>query len=164
MAEHGLPAPGVEPWSPPASIDEARARARERFKSRLETGQQIGECGCGDDDAVVGAQDGSPADCVVGVRFRDSGRVYYFRPEGDDLQVGDWVVVPTARGQEAGRVVIAPHQVRRAMLQGELGRVSRRLDEHDVGRMDRQKQHGAEAVRVFGERSRKRQLGVKAIA
>ncbi len=164
MAEFGSPA-GVEgPWSPPASIDEARARARERFKSRLETGQKIGECGCGDDAAILGAQDSSPPACVVGVRFRDSGRVYYFRPDDEELEVGDWVVVSSARGQEAARVVIAPHQVRQSMIQGDLGKVLRRLSDADVHRMDAQKQHAAAAVRMFGERARSRRLGIKIIA
>ena len=80
MAEFGAARPLDGPWTPPASIDEARARARERFKSRLESGEQIGQCGCGEGDAVLGLDDASPPECVVGVRFRDSGRIYYFRP------------------------------------------------------------------------------------
>ena len=164
MAESGSPADVVGTWTPPASIDEARARARERFKSRLETGQQIGECGCGDDAPVTGKNDDSPAECVVGVRFRDSGRVYYFRPAQVELAVGDWAVVATGRGEEAARVVIAPHQVRRGTLQGDLRQVLRRLDEDDTRRLTGQKQRGAEAIKVFGERSRTRRLGVKPIA
>src|SRR5918997_2317561 len=95
MAELGAAGPLEGPWTPPASIDEARSRARERFKSRLESGEQIGKCGCGDGDPILGLGDASPPECVVGVRFRDSGRVYYFRPNRDDLVVGDWVVVLT---------------------------------------------------------------------
>ena len=163
MAEAG-PAAGVErPWAPPVSIEEARARARERFKSRLESGEKIGECGCGD-DAVIGSQDASPVECVVGVRFRDSGRLYYFRPGEEDLDVGDWVVTSSGRGQEAARVVVAPHQVRGAMIKGELGRVVRRLTDDDSDRMAAQKQRAAGAVRRLGERARARRLGLKSIA
>src|SRR5688500_10746207 len=125
MAEFGAVRPIDGPWTPPATIDEARARARERFKSRLEQGEQIGQCGCGEGDAVLGLADASPAACVVGVRFRDSGRISYSRPDRDDLLVGDWVVVPTGRGDEAARVVLAPHQVRTAQLKGDLGSVIR---------------------------------------
>ena len=164
MAEFGAARPLAGPWTPPASVEEARARARERFKSRLETGQQIGECGCGDDDPVLGLDDVSPAECVVGVRFRDSGRIYYFRPDRDDLLVGDWVVVPTGRGEEAARVVLAPHQVRRTQLQGDLGSVSRRLTDDDVRRMDAQRRRGPEAIKTFREVVRARRLGIKPIA
>jgi len=164
MAESGTSAGLSDPWLPPASIDEARARARERFKSRLESGQQIGECGCGADDRVVGDHDNSPVECVIGVRFRDSGRVYYFRSAQDDVLVGDWVVVATERGQEAARVVIAAHLVRQAMLHGELGNVVRRLDNDDAGHMAAQKTRTANAVKTFGERVRARRLGMKVIS
>jgi cell fate regulator YaaT (PSP1 superfamily) len=164
MAELGAARPLDGPWTPPASVDEARARARERFKSRLELGEQIGECGCGEGDAVLGVDEASPAECVVGVRFRDSGRIYYFRPDRDDLLVGEWVVVPTGRGEEAARVVLAPHQVRRAQLKGDLGSVIRRLDVDEIRRMETQRRAGAEAIRTFGEIARARQLGIKPIA
>jgi cell fate regulator YaaT (PSP1 superfamily) len=164
MAESGA-ATGLEPaWNPPSSLDEARARARERFRDRLQAGEKVGACGCSDEDAVRGQDDGSPPECVVGVRFRDSGRVYYFQPQSDALNVGDWVVVPTARGREAARVVIAPHQVRRALLQGDLKMIERRLGEDDVARMESFRRRGGEAIRAFGERARGRRLGVKPIA
>ena len=164
MAEFGAARPLDGPWTPPASLEEARASARERFKSRLESGEQIVQCGCGEGDAVFGLDDVSPAECVAGVRFRDSARIYYFRPDRDDLQVGQWVVVPTGRGEEAARVVIAPHQVRRAQLKGELDRVIRRLDDDDVRRMAAHRRMAAEAIKTFGEISRARQLGIKPIA
>jgi cell fate regulator YaaT (PSP1 superfamily) len=163
MAESGTTADLAAAWAPPASVDEARALARERFKERLQAGEQIGNCACGDEEAVLGRDDGSPPERVAGVRFRDSGRVYYFQPNGEELAVGDWVVVPTTRGHEAARVVIAPHQVRRSMLHGDLRAVVRRLDTDDVQRMEAYRRKGAEAVRTFGERVRRRRLGVKPI-
>src|SRR5215212_4701109 len=163
MAEFGVAGPLAGTWKPPASVEEARARARERFKSRLESGEQIGKCGCGDGDPILGLDDASPPECVVGVRFRDSGRIYYFRPDRDDLLVGDWVVVRSGRGEEAARVVLAPHQVRRAQLQGDLGSVLRRFSNDDVRRMEAQRRRGPEAIRTFGEIARARRLGIKPI-
>ena len=164
MAESGAARSLDGPWTPPASVDDARARARERFKSRLESGEQIGQCGCGEGDTVFGLNDVSPSECVVGVRFPDSGRIYYFRPDRDEFLVGQWVVVPTGRGEEAARVVLAPHQVRRAQLKGDLGSVIRRLDVEDVRRMEAYRRAGAEAIKTFGEIIRARQLGIKPIA
>jgi cell fate regulator YaaT (PSP1 superfamily) len=163
MAEPGFPGE-LTAWTPTASIEEARARARARFKERLESGAEVGGCGCEDEDPIRGIEENSPPVCVVGVRFRDSGRVYYFQADSENLSVGDWIVVPTNRGQEAGRVVIAPHQVRRALLQGEIGRVSRRLSDEEVRRTTSYRRLGGEAVRVFGERSRQRGLAIKPIA
>ena len=48
---------------------------------------------------------------LVGVRFKRAGRVYYFDPQGMELEVNDYVVVSTARGPELGRVVISPRQI-----------------------------------------------------
>jgi len=41
------------------------------------------------------------------VRFRPAGRIYYFDPQGQTFTNGQYVIVETARGVEAGRVVIA---------------------------------------------------------
>jgi cell fate regulator YaaT (PSP1 superfamily) len=164
MAEFGSESSVGGPWVPPASIDEARALARQRFKSRLQSGERIGECGCSDDDAVAGGADGSPPECVVGVRFRDSGRVYYYRPAGMELRVGDWVIVATARGQEAARIVIGQHHVRQSLLQGTPGSVIRLLDDDDARRLEDSRRNGAAAIRTFGERLRERRLGIKPIA
>ena len=164
MAEFGATGPLAETWTPPASVEEARARARERFKSRLESGEQIGKCGCGEGDPILGLDGASPPVCVVGVRFRDSGRIYYFRPDRDDLLVGDWIVVPTGRGEEAARIVLAPHQIRKAQIQGELRSVSRRLSDDDVRRMEAHRRRGPEALKAFREIARARRLGLKPIA
>ena len=55
--------------------------------------------------------------------------------------------------------MLAPHQVRRAQLQGDLGHVSRRLTDDDVRRMDAQRRKGPEAIKDFGEIARTRRLG-----
>ena len=39
---------------------------------------------------------------VVGVRFKDTGKMYYFDPGDKKVNKGDYVVVETARGVECG--------------------------------------------------------------
>ncbi len=43
---------------------------------------------------------------VVGVRFRNVGKIYYFNPKNYKMKIGDHVIVETARGVEYGRVVL----------------------------------------------------------
>ena len=43
---------------------------------------------------------------VIGVRFKEVGKVYYFDPLGNKLRVGDMVIVETARGLECGEVAM----------------------------------------------------------
>jgi cell fate regulator YaaT (PSP1 superfamily) len=48
---------------------------------------------------------------TVGVRFRQAGKIFYYDALDLELAVGDYVVVDSAHGIAAGRVVIAPDQV-----------------------------------------------------
>ena len=43
---------------------------------------------------------------IVGVRFKTTGKIYYFDPQGLKLESGCNVIVETARGLEFGKVVI----------------------------------------------------------
>lgn len=70
---------------------------------------------------------------IVGIRFKRVGRIYFFSPNGhDDLQVGEWVIVETAKGAEAGRVVIAPRQLQESQVNDPLKPVVRRASRHDI--------------------------------
>lgn len=48
---------------------------------------------------------------IIGVRFKEVGKVYYFDPDGNKLNIGDKVIVETARGVECGMVAIANKNV-----------------------------------------------------
>ena len=48
---------------------------------------------------------------VIGVRFRQAGKIYFFDPTGFTLNQGDNVIVETARGIEFGTVVLEKRQV-----------------------------------------------------
>lgn len=71
---------------------------------------------------------------IVGVRFKKTGKVYYFNPLDIALEVNDYVVVETARGLEMGQVVIAPHQVVASEVVEPLKPVLRKASPGDVER------------------------------
>ncbi len=48
---------------------------------------------------------------IIGVRFRKSGKAYYFDPAGNEVKKGDHVIVETARGVEYGLVVLGPREI-----------------------------------------------------
>jgi len=48
---------------------------------------------------------------VIGVRFRKTGKIYYFDPVGNDIETGQHVIVETARGVEYGHVVLGVREV-----------------------------------------------------
>ena len=43
---------------------------------------------------------------IIGVRFKDGGKIYYFSPGGNQVHAGDLVITETARGTECGEVAI----------------------------------------------------------
>ena len=69
---------------------------------------------------------------IVGVRFKKTGRVYYFAPAGVELDINDYVVVKTSYGNEMGKVVIAPRQVLDSEIREPLKSVVRKAEEEDI--------------------------------
>ena len=65
---------------------------------------------------------------IVGVRFMPAGRVRYFDPGEQDLDVDDRVVVETEGGPREAIVAIAPRQVLFSELRGPLEPVLHKVD------------------------------------
>ena len=68
---------------------------------------------------------------VVGVRFKQAGKIYYFSPGGKELALHDHVIVETARGMEYGTIVIAPREVCEKKVVKPLKEVIRKATEAD---------------------------------
>jgi cell fate regulator YaaT (PSP1 superfamily) len=84
---------------------------------------------------------------VVGVRFQEAGKIYYFSPAGfEDIEVGEYVVVETSRGLEICRVIIAPRQVVNAELSETLKPIVRMAYQEDLERMQILKARAEEDV------------------
>jgi cell fate regulator YaaT (PSP1 superfamily) len=101
---------------------------------------------------------------VVGVRFKRAGKVYYFDPASIDLEVGDYVVVETARGQEMGRVVISPQQVLASEITEPLKPVVRKAEAADTERAREFGQKEQEAMEICTELITKLNLPMKLIS
>ncbi len=72
---------------------------------------------------------------IIGVRFKDSGKIYYFDPHNLELQQGDIVIVDTARGPEMAKVAYEQCDVSDSEIVGELKSVLRRAEPSDFERM-----------------------------
>ncbi len=70
----------------------------------------------------------------MGVRFKEAGKIYYFDAGGFDLQVGNYVLVETTRGEEIARVVVAPDQVVASEIKETLKPVTRLASPEDLRR------------------------------
>ena len=43
---------------------------------------------------------------IIGVRFREAGKIYYFDPKGKKFERGQYVIVETVKGIELGEIVM----------------------------------------------------------
>ena len=100
---------------------------------------------------------------VIGVRFRNAGKVYYFSPENLKIEQGDHVVVETARGIEYGYVVLGIKEVEEDKIIQPLKPVMRVATPEDDERADKNREREKEAFKICQEKIRKHDLDMKLI-
>ena len=101
---------------------------------------------------------------IVGVRFKKTGKVYYFAPAGIDLEANDYVVVQTTRGLEMGQVVIAPKQVLASDVNKPLKPVVRKAKPEDIERAQEFEAKEREALAECSKLIAKLQLPMKLLS
>ena len=69
---------------------------------------------------------------VIGVRFREVGKVYYFDPLDNKFEKGDHVIVETVRGMECGEVALENSEVSDEEIVKPLKSVVRRATDADL--------------------------------
>ena len=73
---------------------------------------------------------------VIGVRFKDVGKVYYFDPDGTSLKKGDRVIVETARGVECGEVAMENRDINNEEIVHPLKKMIRKATPQDVKKVE----------------------------
>ncbi len=100
---------------------------------------------------------------VIGVRFRDAGKIYYFAPGQYDIQSGQHVIVETARGIEYGYVVLGSRDVEESKVVQPLKSVIRMATREDENVEAANKRKEKEAFKICIEKIRKHHLDMKLI-
>jgi len=85
---------------------------------------------------------------VIGVRFKSSGRIYYFDPLEFEFAEGDGVIVETARGQEYGEVAQVAMDVEESAIVSPLKPVVRPASDADTTMRDQNCAKEGDAFRV----------------
>ena len=100
---------------------------------------------------------------VIGVRFRQAGKIYYFDPLDFDIEVGQHVIVETARGIEYGLVLTGPRNVEADKVIQPLKPVIRVAtpDDDEVERKNKEKEKTAFGICL--EKIAKHKMGMKLI-
>lgn len=100
---------------------------------------------------------------VIGVRFRDNGKIYYFSAENMGVKLGDNVIVETARGVEYGKVVLGDREVEEEKIISTLKPVIRIATEEDKKTNETNKKKSRDAYRICLEKIKKHGLEMKLI-
>lgn len=100
---------------------------------------------------------------VIGVRFRNVGKIYYFGPKDYEIHVGDHVIVETARGVEYGYVVLAPREVEDRAVVQPLKDVLRIATQEDEERERKNREKEKEAFQICLEKIQEHKLEMKLI-
>ena len=100
---------------------------------------------------------------VIGVRFRNAGKIYYFAPGKYEIKSGQHVIVETARGIEYGYVVLGTREVEDGKVVQPLKSVIRMATKEDETVEEANKKKEKDAFKVCLEKIRKHNLEMKLI-
>lgn len=100
---------------------------------------------------------------IVGIRFRPAGRIYYFDPQGQSFTNGQYVIVETVRGVEAGRVVIATKKLAESELSDPLKPILRLASEDELRLMLSFKSKEKDALVKCADRVKEHTLPMKLV-
>ena len=100
---------------------------------------------------------------VVGVRFRNTGKIYYFDPADFDLEPPVHVIVETARGIEMGTVLLGVREVEDDKVVQPLKPVIRLATDEDEKTVEKNKEKEKEAFRICKEKIAKHELEMKLV-
>ncbi|MBQ8415196.1 MAG: stage 0 sporulation family protein [Clostridia bacterium] len=100
---------------------------------------------------------------IVGINFREAGKIYFFAPNGLKLSVGEKVIVETARGVELGTVKVANKTVSGDEIVSPLKPVTRVATTADIEHYEKNRAQEAEAIAICQKKVEAHGLGMKLV-
>jgi cell fate regulator YaaT (PSP1 superfamily) len=85
---------------------------------------------------------------IVGINFREAGKIYYFSPSGHKFNLGERVIVDTARGVEIGTVKVANKTVNPSEIIPPLKKITRPATERDIEHAEKNREAELEAALI----------------
>ena len=98
---------------------------------------------------------------IVGIKFKEAGKLYYFAPNGLSFEKGEGAIVETARGVEYGFVAVANKDVPEEEIKGELKPVVRKATAEDTAQYQENLNKRHDSIRTAQEMANRRKLDMK---
>lgn len=100
---------------------------------------------------------------IIGVKFKNSPKSYYFNPLDETFKEGDYVIVETSKGVEYGVVSIANKEVEESEIKHELKPIIRKATEKDNRQILKLQSQRNDAMRITVEKAEKHNLKLKVV-
>mgnify|MGYP001533061041 FL=1 len=100
---------------------------------------------------------------VIGVRFKEVGKIYYFDPDGQELKKGDRVIVETVRGVECGEVALENREISDEEIVKPLKKLIRKADEKDLRTLEENKKKEKNAFGICQKKIADHKLDMKLV-
>ena len=100
---------------------------------------------------------------IVGINFREAGKIYYFSPGNLKLSVNDKVIVETSRGVEMGRVKIANKTVESKEIVSPLKDITRIATEADIAHDEKNHEEEKNALVICQKKIEAHGLGMSLV-
>ncbi len=100
---------------------------------------------------------------VIGIKFKETGKVYYFDPGDFKLKKGDYAIVETSRCIECGEVAMENRMVEKETIVQPLKKVIRIATAEDIEILKKNKEKEARAASIFEEKVAFRKLDMKLV-
>lgn len=100
---------------------------------------------------------------IVGVKFKYTGKIYYFNPGELNLKVGQMVLAKTSRGIEIGKIVLSNRNLFDDKISMDLKDIIRVATQKDIEKFKKIKQREKKAFRIFNDKIKKYKLEMKLI-
>ncbi len=100
---------------------------------------------------------------VIGVRFKNTGKIYYFDPGKERMRKGEMAIVETARGTECGEVAMENREINDASIVQPLRRLIRRATREDIQRVAENRKKERSAFKACEKRIASRGLEMKLV-
>ena len=95
---------------------------------------------------------------IIGVRFKEVGKIYYFAPGNLKFSAGDKAIVETSRGVEYGHVLVGNKMVPESELVLPLKNVVRKANENDAKKLEENEKAAEKAKAIFKEKCAQHKL------
>lgn len=100
---------------------------------------------------------------VIGVRFRENGKIYFFDPLKYEVEAGNCVIVETARGVEYGKVALGRRKIDESKMHTPIKPIIRIATKDDEARYLANKDNSKKAFDICLEKIKKHGLDMKLI-